>query len=452
MKIAHTMIFALASLGLTACGSSDDSNGEFPQSAVQFFNASANSASTRLLIDESSIGSSVFGDATTLVNLDEGTYEVTLRWTDSEGQDQDITTEERFLPEGAKTLIVMTGDFNSPDIVNIEFDRSDLDEGFTLRAFSAVPNETYDLYIGNAGAPFSEANLIDDLSFNEAQQLTYFDADDDPLIWESQEYKVFLTQPGGTEVIYESDNIDFDLLTDYVMIIRPTTGPGETNLAVDIVVNSTAVESFSDLLASAQFRVYNSLNLASDILVNIMDSNGLAAQNQLSSDSISDFSPLPFGDYQVNVIQESDQTSLLSNGILTLNQDQARTLVVYQDENDEVRTLNFSESNLPQTFEHDFNVVNLVPEFDDLILYFVRAEETLETAEFQVSNLDFASVRSETLPSDFYQFILIAEDENQNEQLLYISDLIGIDEELNYLVTIERDPEDDSTIQVNIIN
>lgn len=241
MNIARLLTLTGGLFLLGACSSdSDDSEDTFPLSSLQFFNASANSTSTRLLVDDASIGSSVFGDATTLVNLEEDTYELTVAWTDESGQEQEIKTENRRLSEGTKTLVVMSGNFNAPTVTNLEIDRNDLDDGFTLTAFSAVPNETYDLYVGEVGVPFSEANLITDISPNNAQALPFFDADDDPLIWESQEYKVFLTEPGSTEVIYESDNIDFNFLIDYVMIIRPTTGPGEGGLAVDIVVNSRA--------------------------------------------------------------------------------------------------------------------------------------------------------------------------------------------------------------------
>jgi hypothetical protein len=438
---------------LTACGSdSDDSEEVFPLSSLQFFNASTNSASTRLLVDDASIGSSVFGDATTLVNIEEDTYDLSLVWTDESGQDQEISTESRRLFDGTKTLVVMSGDFNAPTITNIEFDRSVLEEGFTLRSFSAVPDETYDLYIGSVGAPFSEANLITDIAFNSVEELPFFDAADDPLIWDTQEYKVFITETGSTDLLYESDNINFNLLIDYIMVIRPTTGPGETGLAVDLVVNSTSVQSFNNLLASAQFRVYNSLDRESDILTNIRSNEGQIAQVQVPSSQLTDFSTLPFGDYQVNILQESDQDVLFENGLLTLNQDQARTLVVYQNELEQVRTLNFEVSSLPQAFSHDLNIVNLVPDVDDLILYFVRAEETLETAEFSTSNLDFTAVRDDTLPSDFYQLILIEEDENNNQELLFISDFVGINEDTNYLITVEEDETQASGFRVNVLN
>jgi hypothetical protein len=346
----------------------------------------------------------------------------------------------------------MSGDFNDPTITNIEFERNDLDEGFTLRSFSAVPNESFDLYIGNVGVPFSEANLITDIAFDSVEELPFFDAEDDPLIWNSQEYKIFLAEPGTTNVLYESDDINFNLSIDYIMVVRPTTGPGDEGLAVDIVTNSTAVQSFNNLLASAQFRVYNSLDIESDVLANIRDNEGLIAQVQTSSSELTDFSTLPFGDYQVNILQASDQALLFENGLLTLNQDQGRTLVVYRDELDQVRTLNFEVSDLPQSFSHDLNIVNLVPGVDDLILHFVRVEETLETAEFSATNLDFSAVRDETLPSDFYQLILISEDENGNDELLFISDFVGINEDTNYLITIEEDETQASSISVNLLS
>jgi hypothetical protein len=453
MKIVRSMMLVGAIAILSACGSdSDDSDETFPLSSLQFFNASANSASTSLLVDDVSVGSSVFGDATSLVSVEEGDYDLTLRWIDTTGQEQEISTQNLNLADGDKTLVVMSGNFDAPTVTNIDFERSDLEEGFTLRAFSAIQDVTYDLYIGEVGAPFSEANLITDLAFNSIEELPFFDAGDDPLIWDSQEYKVFLTETGTTNVLYESDDINFSLLIDYIMIVRSTTGPGDDGLAVDIVTNSTSVQSFNNLLASAQFRVYNSLDFESNVLANIRDNDGQVAQVQVSSSQLTGFSTLPFGDYQVNILQESDEAILFENGLLTLNQDQGRTLVIYRNELDQVRTLNFDVSDLPQSFSHDLNIVNLVPGVDDLILYFVRAEETLETAEFQTLNLDFSAVRQETVPSDFYQLILISEDDNGNEELLFISDFVGIDEDTNYLITIEGDVDEASGISVNLLN
>ena len=79
MKTTRLLILTSTLALLAACGgSSDDSEDVFPLSSLQFFNASSNSASTRLLVDEASIGSSVFGDATTLVSLEEDTYDLAL--------------------------------------------------------------------------------------------------------------------------------------------------------------------------------------------------------------------------------------------------------------------------------------------------------------------------------------------------------------------------------------
>lgn len=92
-----------------------------------------------------------------------------------------------------------------------------------------------------------------------------------------------------------------------------------------------------------------------------------------------------------------------------------------------------------------------MPDVDDLILYFVRADETVETAEFSAANLDFATIRNESVLSDFYRLTLVREDQNDNLELLFISDLIAIDEEAFYLITVETSEIQSSGFEVKLL-
>lgn len=449
MRVLH-ILSLIALTSLVGCGGSGGDDSDFSGAFIQFYNGAANSADTIIRSDDLDLGVSSYGDATANIELEGGSTDFELYYVDTDGQENNVADLNLDLTVGNKALIVMSGDFNSPDIATIDFQRSSLDEGFTLRFLSVVPEQSYDVYVADSGDPFEAANFATSLSFNEAEQVAFFDVEDnDPLIWDIDDYKVFITLPGSEEVIYESDNIDFEFLTDYVLIVRPNTGPNQNELVVDVVINSSFLDSFDSLLASAQFRVYNSLQ-SNDITTILTRGQTDQAQVDVASNELTEFASLDTGDYQVTVMDEQGDT-LSSSGLLTLGQNEARTLVIYTDESEQVRTLNAEVSAQPQVFEHDINVVNLVPNVDDLILYFVRADETVDTADFSAANLDFATVRSESVLSDFYRLTLVREDQNDNLELLFISDLIAIDEETFYLITVEASDTQSSGFEVNLL-
>ena len=91
-----------------------------------------------------------------LYTLDGGDYEVELSWEDSDGQDIVIYDDENMnFRNGHKSLLIMAGDFDSPDIFEFSFERSELEDEFYLYGMSAIDNDSsYDLYIAGFRGTF----------------------------------------------------------------------------------------------------------------------------------------------------------------------------------------------------------------------------------------------------------------------------------------------------------
>ena len=80
----------------------------------------------------------------------------------------------------------------------------------------------------------------------------------------------------------------------------------------------------------------------------------------------------------------------------------------------------------------------------------VRNDETIDTAEYDLQNLEFAENEDIVLPSDYYEVIAVYEDDNNEQVLLDRTALFGFVEEKNYIVSVE--PADTSTgYKINIL-
>jgi hypothetical protein len=137
---------------------------------------------------------------------------------------------------------------------------------------------------------------------------------------------------------------------------------------------------------------------------------------------------------------------------VTLNQGESKAVILYRDAQGTLNSLSFKESNLPQVFDHQIQIVNLTPDFFDIYFYFVRQDETIESAEYLVAGLDYEESRSITLPSDFYELIAVFDDSNDTQVLLDRTELIGINEEVNYMITVEKTDDSGTGFKISILD
>jgi hypothetical protein len=454
-SISYKLISILLALGLTACGGSDGDDPVYTDAYLQFYNGSANSALTTMgEVDESALGSASYGDATTLLNLSSG--ELDLEFFRTDADDKEILLDEMSikLQDGQKSIIILSGDYESPSFVEHSFTREDLSDHFRLFATSVIADQSnYDLYMSEAGAPFSAANLLGTINYQGFDEMPYWAADSVSDDFDKGEYVFYLTLPGQSEPLFETPTINFVYDTEYVLVLRNTTGAIKNNIEIDLIINSTTVANYADADASSQYRIYNSLDNSGSIHLTL-DGNGEDASESLdiADNSMSEFNSITFGDYRLSA-QSADESGLgFNNRLLTLNQGQSKAIILYQDSDNKLTSLSLKESTLPQVFDHQVSAVNLSPDFSDIDLYFVRKDETIETAEYRISSLDFAETKTLTLPSDYYELIAVYDDDNDTQVLLDRTELIGINQEYNYILTIEKTALSPTGYQINLLH
>ena len=423
-KASRLVLPFFSLLLLSACGGSSGDKAEegFTQGYVQFYNGSANSANSSLTVNNLSAGSAVFGDASNLLAVEPGSYKYQFKNVTS----GDLIKEaEVALNKGEKTLLLLSGDAANPTIVPLTYKREEKFED-EFRVFVANLSANYDkvdLYTAAETDDFSKATLLESVSVGEITKTGK--------MLKRGKYKLFLTRAGSKTPFFEASAYHFQYTTSYVLVVRDKLGPMQQQLSLDIVGNSSAVEALEHRFAKGQVRIYNSLdNQQGQIAINNLPVADLV------QDRLSGYIQLDKNDYSIAVLDQ-DNKLLLNNVLLTINAGQSKAVLLFRDAEQKVGLVSFTEKNLPQIHEHEINVANLVPDFKNLHFYFVRQNETIESARFHVKALDFKKHTALVLPKDFYSVSLVHVADNGTISLLDKTEMLQLQAGKNYILAAE---------------
>lgn len=440
MSTFRILAIAISSISLTACGGSSDSSGSdtYPDSYIQFYNGSANSANTTLQLieaddDEISIGTASFADATSLVTMDGGSYDLELNWTPASGETATVRSDSVTLADGEKTFLAMLGDFNNPELLTFKFTRDDeLDDQFKVAMLHLVNNSnSYDLYISEDDQVFSDAKLVNSASYKGLTQFQTYDIGS---------YIFYVTKGGDKTVLFKSDAVTLSYETEYLLILRSASGPAAgDSLALDLIGNTTTVTTLEDITSNAQFRIYNSINETGNGSVFLGDLTTAPAIATLPVDTLSAYTEVAAGDYRVSLIDDKGSL-VMRNGLMTLSQGAVKSVVFYQDANSKAAAITVTDSKTPQVYDFIFNAVNTIPDYDQVSLYFVKPGYTMENTPYYVTTLNYASQTSVTLPAGEYTMYVVHKDNNNNKILLAQTQLTQLISGSNYLLVAEKEP------------
>lgn len=371
--------------GLVACGGSSDSEENqpnYPKSYLQFYHGANSQQPVQLQVNDTQSTQLNLGQASSLRTLDSVEHEFSLTALHSQ---QPLLEESLTLQSGYKHLMILAEDDGEPSLLKVEFDRNvTLDQQFML-TLTNLSHEfpELDFYLGKADEAFEQAEFLEHLSPMEVAYPTEKMA--------RGHYTLFLTEPGQQQVLFQSQSFHFQYSSTYSMIVRDQQGPLTGQLVVDLVLNSSATDQLIHRSAPAQFRLFNNLQPVQILL----DQQPLLA---LGQNEFSDYVGLTQGDYQLSV-QDQDANPLLHNQLLSLQQGESKVVVLFQDSSGETLNLQYTEANRPQLHQHDVTVVNLNQRFAELNLYFVRANETIQNAQYKVQKLATGGKQQIRLPA-----------------------------------------------------
>ena len=446
MRIFLLLSLLFGSVTLTGCGgsSSDDTSATYTSSYIQLYNGSANSTSTRLILtdsDDSSVlaGAATYTDATSLVTYTPATYDIKLSRLNSDGDDISALETSITLRQSYKHLLLLTGDYNSPELLTLEFLRDDsLTDTFKLYVVSLLPDDAYDVYLSKSDATFDDATLAATLNYSQISSVLEFD---------KGKYIIYITAAGSRDILFQSSKYNFEYLTEYVLVPRIASGPLAGNIAVDVINNTTTVGNLTDLTAQAQFRLYNSIDSIGNSDIYLNDS---VAFTSLAADSLSDYVELAAKDYRLSASDEQG-VFYLNSALMTLNQGQSKAVVLYQNASANTAAVVVEESNAPQIYDFDINVLNTITSYSSLGIYFVPPNETIDTAEYYITSLNSGAQKDINVPDGEYTIYLTYTDSNRNKILLAESEIQQFVAGSNYLLVAEPDSGSSSGYKLSLL-
>ncbi|MBA6348398.1 hypothetical protein [Colwellia sp. BRX8-9] len=463
-------------LSLSACGGSDsDSNAE---GYVKLYNTTKNSPAIYLTIDEDFSTSDddieftyngvPYGSASNANIVDNGSYFYELAWQDGDSTDSsDLTvvyTDSIKINNDAIQLIVIGEDILAPSVTTYDIDIIDDEDDDTYDRFNfRVLNmhddsEGIDVYLSKADETFNEANFIGSYSYQELSVNQKFDQDD---------YIFYITTPGSTEILFQSNDISFSYSSQYIIAIRENDGVGSSPYMLDKMSNSL-IESFINTDSEAKLNAYNAIG-KHDLLPDYQGEfslylNGIDDSPEIEALSLGVLSQpieLAKGDYSVDLVVGDGNEVLLKNHLLSLGENSHKTAFFYIDEvavDDDgdgdvdedgdgnideiqldVHSLVVSNSSRTSIYDHEIKMVNLVDstEFGAFTIYFVRSDETIESAFYKTA-VSFANSELVYLKNNTYQVYVVAQD-NSSEIILNAFELILDEESKEQFMVVEVD-------------
>ena len=443
------MVLSAASL-LAACGgSSDDSTNS---GYFKFYNASSNSPAIYTALGEADYPGVGFGNSTYLYELGLDDYDLELSWQQSSDDFHTFVEHTLEIKKDQIALWVLAGDIDNPQVLSFEFEDEEIDsdeEQFGARVLNVHGNEApVEVYMSRSDQSFNEAQLVSSANYAQLSNLHFWDLDS---------YQFYITAPNSDEVLYQSEEITFSYTSHYVFVVRENIGPGGSDYVFDVLNKTGGVVSYDDKDSSAQIRFYNGLSqhnllpqFEDQIEVGLVGNNDELNIDALAKGYFSEAMPIEFGDYALDITAVGDQDPFADNYLLSMAPNTDTTVFVYHreeevedEDTDELETelyvnvVAVENSQRVSLYDHQIKVINLVDDFSRLSVYFVRNNETIETASYQLDTTS-ASPRTVTLPNNSYDVSVLGQ-ENQSDLLLAF-DQISLDADSGDLfMVIEED-------------
>ncbi|WP_283630325.1 DUF4397 domain-containing protein [Shewanella baltica] len=441
-KLKGFAAVTVACLAVTACGSDSNNEDGTDQNAtyVQFYNASAGSTATALKVADKTYESVIYGDTMPRFTSTAGVSAIEVMAKDASDKDISIYKEDIDLKVATDHFFVLHGDFAEPKLLNINYSRTELDKlnevaenskMQLLIANTAVHAQAFDAYVSKSTQTFADAVMLGSVAYGEASQ---------PQVMDTGEYKVYLTPAGTTNVSYTTANIKFSAKVPYKLIIREGFGASDSKITLDSVDSTTNVRNHVALESSVDFRVFNGLS-AHNVDVKVVSNKQEALFSNVAPFGVTAYQGAEFNDFGVSVFDHGTQNKLLDNVLITLNQDDIKTIFIYEqatEQGSQVKAMEMKQTQTPSPYSFKFDIVSFADK-SNLTVYFLKANDTIETAVNKITAVNPASPQSVTVPAGEYSIKVIAV-ENGTKTVVYASDLMDFSNEDNVTMVLNKDP------------
>ncbi len=483
-RVPAFLLAMVMPLSLFGCGSSDDDSGT---GYIQLYNLSSNAPGIYLTVDkyddddfdENTHSEITFTQVSSRLTYDTDTYDIELAWQNEYNNQSDLEiVYENQLKVASDTVefVVIAEDIKAPNVLvydipvrdDDEVDDDNDDEVFNIRVLNMhTLSEGVDFYYSEADETFNEAVLLNQTTYTTMADNQKLNQDD---------YIFYLTSAGSDEVLYTSQDISFPYASEYILVIRENQGVGTSPFVIDKISTSATVE-YPDTNAEASYQVYNGI-VEHELLPEYEQTvdfhiNGIDDTPEVSSLGFREFSQsivTDSGDYSMSLVTPQEQSIILNNHLLALNENTDKTIFFYLleeavdedgdgdiDEDGDghideteitINSLLVDNNQSESIYSHQMKVVNLIDQdeiiddFSSVKVYFVRSDEIIETAE-QSLTAAFATPSSVTLLNNTYTIYVIGRLDS-SDIILSSTELTLTEESKDQFIILEKDSDSDT--------
>jgi len=472
--------------GLTGCGDSNSDVGH-----IQLYNASSNSPNIYLTVDqyddddfdEKTYSPIAYAKVSSRFELDTDTYDIELAWQDESDDinDLEIVYEDSLrIKNDIVNFMVIAEDIKAPNVLVYDLELRDDDEAeddyddelFNLR-FLNLESESGDveIYISESDETFNEATLIAQSSYALMSDNQKLDQDD---------YVIYIKASGSDEILYQSNEMQFQYSGEYILIIRKNQGAGSSPFIIDIVSTSASTE-YPHANSEVEFQVYNGIiehellpSYASVFDFHIGAVDDSPEVSSLAFGEMSNTIQYDFGDYSINLQTPDSNEVIVENHLLSLNENSNKTVFFYlvEDDVDEdgdgdvdedgdgyvdeieitLKSLVVDNSQGEGIYNHEIEVINLIDDddFTFVDVFFVQSDEIVDTAD-NLIRVPYASPKSINLLNNTYSVYVVGYD--GSSEIIFNTFELTLDEsDKDQFLILEQDINSVTGYKMTFIN
>ncbi|ATD00662.1 hypothetical protein [Pseudoalteromonas spongiae] len=433
INVKNTTLFLAISM-LAACGSSDDSSGT---GFVQMYNASANSPTVYLEIDNTVRTGATFGEVTTRHNYNHDDYALNYVYLNDNDDYIPLLSDDDTLAikSDVKLLKVLSGDYSEPRIDEFAISEFDGEDKIQISAINTISDQQeYDIYLAKDDYAFVDAELLTSTQYLALPELQEKSED---------HYTFYITLAGSDEVIFQSSMVELDDEQSYIAMLRPSFSSQPGGITVDLVSDGSSVTSLTHVDAMSQMRFYNAIDEYAAVTFNALSTKDDITTPATPSDTVTDYFPANAGTFTLSML-DSSNNPIVNNFVEAVNKNTSLISIFYQHTDDYPAMISITEDLTPNAVSHNVQVVNLIDHspYDTNIakvdIYFTEGNETIDDTTSYIKNIDAFATKSLALDSQSYDVSVTYEVNNQTISVLQMAD-IDFSQTGNYILILEED-------------
>jgi hypothetical protein len=473
-------------LSLAGCDSSDDDGDSVGY--FQIYNASPTAPAIYLTVDQEDDDSYdetthtgvEYTSISSRLTYETDTYDIELAWKD-EDYDLDVIHESQLtIQKNYIKFIVVSEDIKAANIQvfdiavrdDDEISEDSDDDLFNIRFLNMhEESNSIDIYMSESDETFNEAELVGQTVYGELSDSQKMDEDS---------YIFYVTYAGSEEILFTSTDISFPYSSEYLIAVRENKGAGNSPFVIDVITTSS-ISEYADVDSEAAFRIFNGITehelLPSYTGLIDLHVDGIDDSAEVSSLAFNEFSEkinTDFGDYSVSLVSSDDNSPIIENHLLTLNENSDKTIFFYLTEDNvdddgdgnvdedgdgivdeieiSINSLVVNNSQNESIYTHQINVVNLIDsdDFSTVNVYFVRSNEIIGNAENSVG-ASYIVPNSITLINNTYTVYVVSTIKS-SEVIISASELILDEDSKDQFLILETDADSATGYKASFTN